>query len=236
MLTPSTLDIATRYWAVHLGCAPKEFLSQPIQIVTHGPDLADYVGVFALFRENAAIVSLPPNREEALRASLSSRTEPLSPETLAGLLATVTDYVIGPADIAYAIEVEAPTHPALALGPDNLAALRALQQACPPREWEHGGSADEHPCSGVFIDGQLTALAGYEVWGGTIAHIAVVTHPDFRHRGYGRSAVAHLAQRAIRAGLLPQYRTLEANTRSMAIGRDLGFLPYARSMAIRLRP
>jgi predicted GNAT family acetyltransferase len=92
----------------------------------------------------------------------------------------------------------------------------------------------EHSCSGVFMGEQLVAIAGYEAWGGGIAHISVVTHPDFRSQGFGRSAVAHLGERTIRAGLLPQYRTLESNQASIRLAESLGFQRYATSMAVRL--
>jgi predicted GNAT family acetyltransferase len=81
---------------------------------------------------------------------------------------------------------------------------------------------------------RVAALAGYEVWGSTIAHISVITHPDFRSRGFGRSAVAHLAGRAMAAGLLPQYRTLQSNRASIRVAEALGFHFYATSTAVRL--
>jgi predicted GNAT family acetyltransferase len=109
-----------------------------------------------------------------------------------------------------------------------------LQKSCAPTEWEHGGSTSENPCSGVFIDGLLATVASYEIWGGVIAHISVITHPDYRGRGFARSAVAHIAARALASGLLPQYRTLESNRPSLRVGESLGFHLYARSLAIRL--
>jgi predicted GNAT family acetyltransferase len=68
-----------------------------------------------------------------------------------------------------------------------------------------------------------------------IAHIAVVTHPSHRGRGYGKAAVAHLAARAIAEGLLPQYRTLDSNQPSLRIAEALGFQRYATSVAVRLK-
>ena len=65
-------------------------------------------------------------------------------------------------------------------------------------------------------------------------HTSVVTHPAFRGCGFGRSAVAHVAQRAIEAGLVAQYRTLQANTPSVRIAESLGFRQYAASVAVRL--
>ncbi|HWB10699.1 MAG TPA: GNAT family N-acetyltransferase [Pirellulales bacterium] len=112
--------------------------------------------------------------------------------------------------------------------------LRILQQSCDPIEWQHGGSSVEQPCSGIFVGKQLVSIAGYEVWGGSIAHLSVITHPGYRRRGFGRAATAHVALHAIEAGLLPQYRTLESNVGSLRIAKSLGFRRYATSLAIRL--
>ena len=233
MLDDSVIAIANRYWASHLGCAPEDLFSEPLRILNHSPDLADYDGVFALFRGGGATVSLPPNRADAIRPLLTGLGKDCSSDALAEALQPVAEKIIGPAYIGYCAEVDPPMHPARALNPEGKPALQALQQVCNATEWEHGGSSTENPCSGAFADGKLVALAGYEIWGGTIAHISVITHPDYRDRGFARSAVAHLAARALEAGLLPQYRTLEANYASIRISESLGFQPYARSLAAR---
>jgi predicted GNAT family acetyltransferase len=82
----------------------------------------------------------------------------------------------------------------------------------------------------------LVAVAGYTVWGDVIAHIAVITHPQYRGQGYGRAVVSRLTEEVLRQGLVPQYRTLEANQPSMAIARTLGFAYYATTVAVRLKP
>jgi GNAT superfamily N-acetyltransferase len=226
--------IATNYWAAHLGCAPEELFTEPFRIVPHGNELADYNGVFALFRDDKAIASIPGDRTAPLLGLLQLHTGVHSPQSLAFALGPVATKLVGPAWIGYADAAPAPLNSARALAVDDADALRSLQQACDPMEWDDGGSTIDQPCSGVFAGGQLAALAGYEVWGGTIAHLYVITHPAFRGRGYGRSAVAHLAARALAAGLLPQYRTLQANVSSIRIAQALGFEPYATSMAVRL--
>jgi GNAT superfamily N-acetyltransferase len=227
--------IATRFWAGHLGCSEKELFSKPQRIVTHGRDFTGYDGVFALFRGSASIVSVPPEQEAVIRVQLSAQNGSVSPLLLATMLADIAGLIIGPAAIGYAPTVSLPSHPVRDLGPGDLEARDALRQACTPQEWEHGGGAKEDPACGVFVEGRLAALASYEVWGRAIAHISIVTHPAHRRHGYGRSAVAHIARRALACGLLPQYRTLESNRPSMHIARSLGFQIYARSMAIRLR-
>jgi hypothetical protein len=46
--------------------------------------------------------------------------------------------------------------------------------------------------------------------------------------------VAHLAGVASAEGLIPQYRTLDANIASIRIAESLGFEGYATSVAVRL--
>jgi GNAT superfamily N-acetyltransferase len=202
--------------------------------------------LFTLFREGRVIISSPPKGEDfdsmlpALRQGLRKWwwhfQEGSTPDSLVEQMTPVARAVIGPAFIGYAetVSAPAPAHHLRSLSVSDAAAIESLRANCDPTEWDHGGSSRDHVCSGVFESGELGALAGYEVWGGTIAHIAVVTHPKFRGRGFGRSAVAHLAQRALDVGLLPQYRTLESNAPSMRIAGSLGFERYATSVAVRI--
>ncbi len=88
---------------------------------------------------------------------------------------------------------------------------------------------------GAFAGGGLAVVAGYEVWGDQIAHLAIVTHPAHRGRGLGAAAFAFAARAALDAGLIAQHRALLSNTHSMSIARRLGFVPYSVSLAVRLR-
>ncbi|HWY30384.1 MAG TPA: GNAT family N-acetyltransferase [Candidatus Acidoferrum sp.] len=234
MLNEHTISIARAYWAAHLGCSSDELFAEPFRLLAHGTELADYCGVFALFRGGAVTASIPPDYADALRALLSSLPRGCSPEGFASALSSVSSAVIGPAYIGYAETAVRPEHPARALDPGDAVALDTLQQSCDTTEWEHGGSSIEQPCSAVFVGGRIAALAGYEVWGGRIAHISIITHPGFRSRGFGRSAVAHLTGRVIAERLLPQYRTLQSNRASIRVAELLGFHSYATSMAVRL--
>lgn len=226
--------IADRYWADHLGCLPTELFSAPFRVITHGEELRGYRGVQLLFREGMATASVPPDRESELRSRLAGLENGFCPAAFAAALSPVAALVLGPAYLGYTREIRGDDSTARALSFDDAPAVESLRQACGEEAWDHGGSSLDVPCSGVFVSGQLTALAGYETWGGTIAHLCIVTRPDFRGRGFGRAAVAHLARRALAAGLLPQYRTLDANTPSIRIAEALGFQRYATSMAVRL--
>jgi GNAT superfamily N-acetyltransferase len=229
-------SIANRYWARHLGGLPDELFTKPLHVVTHGEELLGYRGVQALFRDGTAIASVPPDREKELRGLLAGLDRGTSPESFAAALSPVAALVLGPACLGYTTEIQGDDSLARTLTHEDAAAVEKLRQACGEEAWDHGGSSLDDPCSGVFHDGQLVALCGYETWGGAIAHLCIVTHPAFRGRGFGKSAVAHLARRALAAGLLAQYRTLDANTPSIRIAESLGFQRYATSMAVRLAP
>jgi len=203
-----TICKVASYWAAHFGCSTEALFAQPLHIVTHAADLAGYDGIFALFRDGAATASF----------SGSSFT------------------VIGPAYIGYAEIVRPPSRPVRSLAASDASKAGDLRAVCSRPEWEHGGSdVNARPSSGVFAGSELVALAGYEVWGGVLAHISVITHPAYRGRGFGCSAVAHLAHVALAAGLVPQYRTLESNRPSIRIAESLGFVHYASSVAVRLK-
>jgi GNAT superfamily N-acetyltransferase len=230
-----TIDIVESYWAAQFG-VPRELLfTEPLSITTHAGELEDYRGVFVLSRDGAKVISLPSAYAESLRPIILKLSSNSSLEDLAPVLQPIASAVLGPAFIGYADEIPPPLHPSRALTLKDAPAVAALRAACGEIEWEHGGSnTSANPASGVFMGDQLAALSAYEVWGGTIAHISVITHPEHRGRGFGTAAVAHLSARALAAGLLPQYRTLDANQPSIRLAGSIGFVRYATSLAIRL--
>jgi len=229
--------IASEYWASFFDCPVSGLFAEPCRIGSHGPELEDYWGASALFRDGSAMISVPPDSGKLLEKILTSSTRLSALADFADAFGPVSARTVGPASIGYTFDITGePNSSTRSLEPSDAVAIERLESACDPEDWETGGSPSEHPCSGSFVDGQLAALAGYEIWGGTIAHISIVTHPAFRGQGHGRSAVAHLAGRALASGLLPQYRTLERNAPSIAIAESLGFQKYAVSMAVRFSP
>ena len=56
-----------------------------------------------------------------------------------------------------------------------------------------------------------------------------MTHPDHRSAGHGRAAVSLLTDRALDAGLLPQYRTADTWPWSVALAEGLGYERFATS-------
>jgi RimJ/RimL family protein N-acetyltransferase len=234
-----TLAELARYWANFFGCPPAAIEAPGARVLPHA-ELGHYRGIYCYRREGAALASVPPDE----LAHWATRLRGLSAEQLleAGVMAeragVAPAHLVGPAVIAYA-DVETlrplPTAGTRLLSASDEEAHAALQDACPPLEWQHGGSEfGLLPLAGRFARGELVALAGYEVWGDRIAHIAVVTHPAHRGKGYGAEAVSLLAENVIARGMIAQYRTLRANTPSLRLGASLGFAAYAETLAIRL--
>jgi len=198
-------------------------------------------GVYAMTFGREPIIALPSARIPSLQTLLGRWTS----ETIGDAarahssLGDAANETLGPAWLGYAdagsFRPPAADGSARMLVADDSAVVEQLRAACTPLEWEQGGSAVGHdPIAGSFVDGTLAALAGYETWGGKIAHIAIVSHPAYRGRGLARAAVVTVARHALAHALILQYRTLESNTPSRRIADALGFVPFARSLAIRL--
>jgi GNAT superfamily N-acetyltransferase len=240
-LATATIDIVDGYWASDLGCSRAALRSQCTQVVQHAEAFSDYRGLFMLLIGGAPIVSLPRDLYPALHtvAARWSAADVLNVAALRDVLGERIDQIIGPAFIGYAdrttFRARVPNAARLLRASDaeHIAELRA---ACDAVEWAHGGSVlGQNPTAGVYSRERLVALAGYEVWGGCIAHIAVVTHPRYRGRGYAGAVVSKLTESVLARGLVPQYQTLESNTPSMHVAHKLGFVRYGVSMAVRLR-
>lgn len=244
MLAPDTLDVVDDYWAGFLGVSREQLRPAEPLVVAHA-ELADYAGMYAQSIGGAApIVSLPPVLMErygtpAAHAAAGGLVDDGRWSRVFGDAVTA---VIGPAEVRCADAATLrppPGHPrARLLTREDAPALQRLRRECDETEWAHGGGIEfgANSVAGVFADGELAAVAGYQVWGGRIAHVGVVTHPAYRGRGLGVDVVARVALTALDGGMVPQYRALASNAPSLRIAGRLGFVPYAVSLAVRLRP
>jgi hypothetical protein len=238
MLSPGTVEAVETYWASFFGCSRDTFHSGSCCVVSHGPALADYHGIFIFVRGGSRVVSLPPNFAPQEGTSVESWTIATARDRrgLARRLGVAECAVIGPAMLSYAEagSLRRVSASARMLTEADANAVTGLREVCPALEWEHGGCGAGAVMGGVFEGGKLVALAGYEVWGGVIAQIAAITHPAFRNRGLGQDAVSTIALHATNSCLVPQYRTLESNIPSMAVAASGGSVPLAATTAIRL--
>jgi len=238
MLHPATRAIVDGYWAQFFGLDRTALPAARTLVVPHA-GLGDYPGLWFFRRGSLLIASVPPTLLEHYRAfeSRLMASDFAHPDRLGAMLHAPPRRQVGPAWIGYADRATLrplESSQARLLAEADRPAWEDLREACGAEEWEHGGSGwAPESLAGRFIDGDLVALAGYEVWGGVIAHIALVSHPLQRGRGYGRLAAGRLAQIALERGLVPQYRTLVANAASLQVGRGLGFIGYAKTIALR---
>jgi GNAT superfamily N-acetyltransferase len=244
MLDAGTLEAVDAYWAAFLGVVRAELRPAEPRVVAHA-ELGDYRGMFAQSFGGAPVVSLPVELLEPFAAAVAGAAADgwaEDEDRWRAVFGERIQAIIGPAAVWCADAGTLRHAPAGAgvrtrvLGDADRPALDAFRSALSGQEWEHGGSElDSGPVIGAFAGGELAVVAGHEVWGERIAHLAIVTHPAHRGRGLGAAAVALAARTALDGGLIPQYRTLRSNTPSMSIARRLGFVPYATSLAVRLR-
>ena len=240
------LKLMDRTWAQDFACEPAQLHTPVPYVQRHAGALADYNGIWMFATDGAPCISVPHDvYPEIANAALRWKTVgrqvvPTIQQDIAALTRRRISDVIGPAyvGVGFAERLQLLDAARAQLLDDKtrdlIVALRAEVTA---EEWEHGGSEARGPLFGAFdAGGGLAALAGYEVWNGSIAHISIISRTAERGRGHGRAAVAFATHHALASGLVPQYRTLFSNAPSMGIARRLGFVEYGRSLAVRLVP
>jgi hypothetical protein len=238
MISAETQQRVDQYWAGQLTIAPDVLHSQALLVVPLPEPSASYCFVFQ--HQAFTAVCVPPPYYNYLQQTIraQTRTSLLAPAWWQRAIATTPHHASGPAYLGY---VDAQQfrpvirHPARLLTPADSAALAVFADAVGPIAWEHSGLGEEpQPIAGCWEGDRLVAAAGYTVWEATLAHIGVTTHPAMRGSGYGRSVVSIIGQHALEHSYVPQYRTLCANSPSLAIAAALGFQSYATTLFIAL--
>jgi GNAT superfamily N-acetyltransferase len=240
MLDTETVRRVDLYWTGFLRCASVQLYGTEPVVLSHSSELADYWGAYLLQRCGAApVVSLPPS-------CLSVFGDELAMVAQGGLVAEARwddilgqhlERTVGPWWVGYSV-AESLYIPASRgtrlLTEEDASQLEQLRAACSADDLDNVASLTGAGVAvGAFLQGDLVAVAGYEIWGADIAHISVLTHPSYRGRGFARTAVRAIAGLALARGLIPQYRLLVANVPSRRIADSLGFEHYATGLALR---
>lgn len=240
-LAPETVKVVDTYWAGLLGCPVAHFAGASTVVVGHS-GLGDFPCVYFFSRRNSLLISTPPAKLEELWPKLES----LPPEAFNDLdllrerTGAAKSDVQQPSFIGYTdsktfVPPGAPTDGVRLLAEADRPALEALRSASSDTDWEYGGcDFSERPVVGQFVGDSLTAVGSYDEWAGEIAHLSVITHPNYRKQGYGKGVVAAITQEALRRAFIPQYRTRYINAPSLALATSLGFVELARSVAFKL--
>lgn len=224
-----TRETLREYWAGRLGVAPDAFSSEGVTVGTTDED-----GLTVFWCGDAVVVGAPEpmhHTAEHQTDSLSSidSTDSDGIRDWYGAFERV-ETVLGPAFWGYTDRgaFEPVASSARVLSPADESAYASLRDAVPASEWDNGGPTFvPGETVGLFVDDDLVAASGYDVWDDVLAHLAVVTHPDERGAGYGQAVVSRATELAFSGGLLPQYRTLEAWPWSVALAERLGFERFA---------
>ncbi|MBO0800137.1 MAG: GNAT family N-acetyltransferase, partial [Blastocatellia bacterium] len=208
-----------------------------------------YSGVRLFANGERLIIASPPARAELIKEATVGviPEEAFSVDWLQRVFADDAEKILGPAEVCYADEASfrtEPNHNGRALLAKDYDAYRALVESLDPKEVEESGVRfpdsrcqfpDAFSAFGVFSDDILCSVASYEVWEPSIAHIHIITHPNYRRRGYARAAVQALAAEALDRGLILQWRAVAWNEASLSLAHALGFEYYCSTLYIRLR-
>jgi GNAT superfamily N-acetyltransferase len=190
--------------------------------------------------QDAGVVSAPAELVPAVREVVGGAPADLTdPEALVDLVRAVVPVagVRGPAVLAYADAGCFKPHAAAVVATVGAGDAGVVGLAAASR----GDDAEESSITGmtsavsvIRAGGRVVAAAGYEVWGGEVAQVGVLTDPRYRGRGLGTAVASAAVARAVAAGLVAQWRARAAIVGSRRIARRLGFVDAGWQLAARL--
>ncbi len=233
-------SLITRAAALWCGLAgvPATFESGRITVVTApAARTAPRGWIGAIRLADAALMTAPtPGLTAAVRNLVAGLEPALVCEPATIFVHHPPADVLGPTTLSYLEESRfrpvSGVVDAIAVGPE----IEALETAAGAADADEAGVADV--MSPVFVtravDGSVTSACGYRIWDGAIAHMCVLTHPDYRGRGLATTVGSAATAHALAAGLLPQWRAIPAA--SIAIARSLGYTMAGAQLSFRLAP
>ncbi|UOW01780.1 GNAT family N-acetyltransferase [Agrococcus sp. SCSIO52902] len=211
-------------WAEALGTAPRAFDGDGVTPIAR--DDLDSVVVVEL--GTAMVVAGPAPALAATRTlgRAALRDAAAIAEALPGSRA------IGSAHLLFT--GTRPAHPPHEVVPATDRDLVLVREAVALEEWEEAGVEPMERLWAVRDGAQPLAVAGYQRWRSTIAHIGVVAAASHRGRGLGGSVAAAAVAAAIDAGLVVQWRCRVGNPVSLRIADALGFTRVGVQAAVAL--
>lgn len=201
-----------------------------------GP-LQHYPGVYILERNGSVAICAPLTLYDAVCAAAFS--SPHASLIEGEMFLPVFDrpaIVLGPAFHAFAdaqtLVRQSGDSPAVREVHRN--ELGLLQAACTQEEWAEGGFLEES--ARLFVleaNDEVVAAANLTSWRYAHDDVGLITHPDFRGRGFGTRLAAHVAGVAVEERGIVRYRARVDNTASVKVFEALGFTTYCRQTAVR---
>jgi RimJ/RimL family protein N-acetyltransferase len=238
MIASDTLKRVDGFWAAYFGAAPADLNGKKTAVFTHQA-LQGYDGVLVFRHADACLVSVPENTPEIERERLRKATpeQAFDVDFLARNFVVWKDRVSPPAWVGVCDPADfrdAPS-PARLLTREDEDAVRRLAEGCGETAWTQSKLALEREHNfGLFEGKDLVAASGYLAMGDVLAYVGVITHPQQRGKGYARKVAAASIRYAFERGLVPMWRTPQANEAAVALAKSLGFSHYASTRDVRL--
>ncbi|HEY7543768.1 MAG TPA: GNAT family N-acetyltransferase [Blastocatellia bacterium] len=237
MIKETSLNRVERFWAAELSCLIDELASDQTRIVQRAGD-ESFVSLFR--RKGALHILCSPSLYKSVKGAVevADRVSLFDASFLEQLFRHRIKEIVGPAWIGYSDSVQVQSKAELEvrlLKSSDHASLDRFARELTERDWEHSGLRHSQSIACCYEGSDIIAAAGYDVWGSSIAHIGVVTHPSHRGKGIGKAVASRIAEHAIAHDLVAQYRTLQWNRPSRAIAASLGFEEYARMIYVRMK-
>ncbi|MCH1881516.1 GNAT family N-acetyltransferase [Agrococcus sp. ARC_14] len=211
-------------WAEALGATPSALEGTGITRV----ERADLGAVIVLVLGAATVVAAPPSAKRAIAALPLAALHDV--EAIAAALPG--SRAIGTAHLLFT--GTRPAHPAHAVVPATSLDVAAVGAAMDEDEWAEAGVQGMERRWAVHDEQHAAAVAGYQRWHGTIAHVGVAAVPEHRRRGYASSAAAGAVSAAIDAGFVAQWRCRVGNEASLRLADRLGFTRLGTQSAVVL--
>ena len=100
--------------------------------------------------------------------------------------------------------------------------FEVFHKACPNSDKQQGMVSLSDPVVyGCFVDGKIVSVASLWNWGDTLSDLGILTHPDYRGKGYGLSVCQTLIKGTNRLYI---WRCDVKNEASFSLAKRIGFI------------
>ena len=226
--------------AVALGCSASLLAAPGPHLVSGGPGLAGYRGVYMARLGGSVLVYAPSTHQATARQFLSAAPpeDVFSAESCLKIAGAEGQAVLGPSwhgfvDVGHLRAAEGAAGERIECDDPE---LEELHWACGEEEWSEAGFTHlEGRVYGLRLHGGMAAAANMTDYRGMRADVGVITHPRFRGRGLARRLVSHMTAEQLPTVGVVRYRALQTNLASLAVASSLGFIGRGENLAIRLK-
>ncbi len=236
----NTSAIETYYANEFFGCSLSDMRSDRDTLCPHR-HLKGYNGLFVMKLHGKFVLSAPEERVASLREIINHGRDLFDTALWRDVWGENLDRVIGPAWIGHheGAKPRDPSESVVLLHKTDARwplVFQELKPACDPIEWAHSGIDEASgPIAVLPRDGRFVSAASYALWGQRLAHIGIITHPGFRNQGFASDVLSALTGFLHGQDLIPQYRTLCANTPALRAAARCGYGEFATHISVRLR-